>query len=188
MYHTWISECFPDAIRIADRFHVHGYVIESVQAVRKTVQLTLSPRAKAILKRDHRLLNPPGDSLSEKSNIQLNVLLAFSPLLRKAWEWKEAFSRWYEYSPNVQAAIAGFHRWLQQGENIDHESVQRTLKTMRNWQNEIINYHYCRWTNATVEGRHNRIKAYQRRHYFTRNHVCYKAGILVECNRHRLSG
>ncbi|HBS46963.1 MAG TPA: hypothetical protein DEA91_25360 [Paenibacillus sp.] len=59
MYHTWISECFPDAIRIADRFHVHGYVIESVQAVRKSVQLTLSPRAKGILKRDHRLLNPP---------------------------------------------------------------------------------------------------------------------------------
>lgn len=23
-YHTWIRECFPQAIRIADRFHVHG--------------------------------------------------------------------------------------------------------------------------------------------------------------------
>ncbi|WP_243895790.1 transposase [Paenibacillus sp. F411] len=29
-YHAWISECFPHAIRIADRFHVYGYVIESV--------------------------------------------------------------------------------------------------------------------------------------------------------------
>lgn len=45
-YHTWISECFPKAIRIADRFHVHGYVIESVQAVRKSVQSTLSPGPK----------------------------------------------------------------------------------------------------------------------------------------------
>lgn len=36
-YHAWISECFPAAIRIADRFHVNGYVIESVQEVRKTV-------------------------------------------------------------------------------------------------------------------------------------------------------
>jgi transposase len=188
MYHTWISECFPDAIRIADRFHVHGYVIESVQAVRKTVQYKLASRAKAILKSNHRLLNPPGDSLSEKSKIELDLLLTFSPWLRKVWEWKEAFSRWYDYSPNVQVAAQGFHRWLQQGENIDHESVQSTLETMRNWQNEIINYHRCRWTNATVEGRHNRIKAYQRRHYFTRNRVCYTAGILVECNRHRLSG
>ena len=61
-YHTWISECFPSAIRIADRFHVHGYVIESVQEVRKTVQNTLSPRAKAYLKANHRLLNPPRDT------------------------------------------------------------------------------------------------------------------------------
>lgn len=58
-YHTWIRECFPSAIRIADRFHVHGYVIECVQNVRKTIQKTLSPRAKANLKKHHRLLNPP---------------------------------------------------------------------------------------------------------------------------------
>jgi len=51
---------------------------------------------------------------------------------------------------------------VKQGEIIDYESVQSTLKTLRNWQNEIINYHHCRWTNATVEGRHNRIKTYQR--------------------------
>nr|WP_237691010.1 transposase [Paenibacillus caui] len=45
---------------------------------------------------------------------------------------------------------------------------------MRNWKEEIVNYHQCRWTNATVEGRHNRIKAFQRRHYFTRNRTRYK--------------
>nr|WP_233277538.1 transposase [Paenibacillus durus] len=32
---------------------------------------------------------------------------------------------------------------------------------MYNWEDEIVNYHHCRWTNATVEGRHNCIKAYQ---------------------------
>ncbi|GGI46232.1 hypothetical protein GCM10008018_16090 [Paenibacillus marchantiophytorum] len=37
-YHTGISECFPNAIRIADRFHVHGYIIEALQEVRKSVQ------------------------------------------------------------------------------------------------------------------------------------------------------
>jgi transposase len=185
-YHTWVRECFPSAIRIADRFHVHGYVIESVQAVRKSVQHTLSPRAKAILKSHHRLLNPPFDNLSEESKAQLESLLAYSPLLRNVWEWKEAFSQWYDCSSNVSTALLGFTRWLEQGERIDHNAVQGTLTTMRNWQDEIVNYHRCRWSNATVEGRHNRIKAYQRRHYFTRNRACYKAGILIECNRLRL--
>lgn len=187
-YHTWISECFPKAIRIADRFHVHGYVIESVQEVRKTVQHTLSPRAKAYLKANHRLLNPPAESLSEESRKRLETLLNYSPLLRSVWEWKEAFTTWYDCSPNFAFAQRGFDRWCEQGDRIDHPAVRSTLKTMRNWKEEIVNYHQCRWTNATVEGRHNRIKAFQRRHYFTRNRNRYKAGILIECNRHRMLG
>lgn len=184
-YHIWIKTCFPQAIRIADRFHVHGYVIESVQEVRKTVQCTLSPHARMLLKRQYRLLNPPADQLSEACKEQLEVLLSLSPLLRSVWEWKESFTEWYDYSSNVHLARVGFTRWLEQGIKIDHATVRTTLKTMNNWKDEIINYHKCRFTNATVEGRHNRIKAYQRRHYFTRNRSCYKSGILVECNRLR---
>jgi transposase len=186
-YHTWISECFPNAILIADRFHVHGYVIEALQEVRKTVQSKLSPRARVWLKSHHRLLNPQVESLSAESKKTLDELLSYSPLLRSTWEWKEAFTTWYNYSPNVEVATQGFTRWCKQGDKIIHEAVNSALKTMRNWQDEIINYHRCRWTNATVEGRHNRIKAYQRRHYFTRNRNRYMSGILVECNRNRLS-
>ncbi|SCW66082.1 Transposase [Paenibacillus tianmuensis] len=187
-YHTWISECFPNAIRIADRFHVHGYVIESVQEVRKTVQNTLSSRAKAHLKANHRLLNPPAESLGEESKKRWEALLNYSPLLRSVWEWKEAFTTWYDCSPDLAIARLGFERWCEQGDRIDHAAVRSALKTMRNWKEEIVNYHHCRWTNATVEGRHNRIKAFQRRHYFTRNRSRYKAGILIECNRHRILG
>lgn len=185
-YHTWISECFPQAIRIADRFHVHGYVIESVQEVRKSVQKTLSPRAKAHLKANHRLLNPPAESLGEEHRKRLDVLLHYSPLLRSVWEWKEAFTTWYDCSPNYAVAKLGFDRWCAQGDRIDHPAVRSALTTMHNWKEEITNYHRCRWTNATVEGRHNRMKAFQRRHYFTRNRGRYRAGILIECNRHRL--
>ncbi|MBO9604679.1 MAG: ISL3 family transposase [Paenibacillaceae bacterium] len=186
VYHIWIREYFPTAIRIADRFHVHGYVVKAVQEVRKTVQLTLSPRAKAYLKSHHRLLNPPADALNEESRNRLHTLLSFSPLLRAVWEWREAFTVWYDCSPNVAVAETSFDRWCKQGEQIDHPMVRHVLQTMRNWKEEIVNYHRCRWTNAMVEGRHNRIKAFQRRHYFTRNRDCYKDGILLECNRHRM--
>lgn len=166
-YHTWISECFPNAIRIADRFHVHGYVIESLQEVRKTVQNALSPRAKVYLKVHHRLLNPPAESLREEDRKRLEMMLNYSSLLRSVWQWKEAFTIWYDCSPSFAVAKLGFERWCEQGDQIDHAAVQSALRTMRNWKEEIVNYHQCRWTNATVEGRHNRIKAFQRRHYFT---------------------
>nr|WP_255259868.1 transposase [Lentibacillus sp. CBA3610] len=53
---------------------------------------------------------------------------------------------------------------------------------MQNWETEIINYHRLRFINAVVKGRHNKIKALQRRHCFTRNRNVYKDRILVECN------
>jgi transposase len=131
------------------------------------------------------LLNPQAQSLSAESQKKLDELLGYSSLLHRVWEWKEAFTTWYDCSPNVEVATQGFNRWCKQGEQIDHDAVRSALKTMLNWQEEIVNYHRCRWTNATVEGRHNRIKAYQRRHDFTPNRDRYKAGILVECNRKR---
>lgn len=113
-YHAWISKCFPHTIRVEDRFHIHGYVIESVQDVRKSVQQTLSPRASTILKSPHRFLNLSVESLTKKSKAQLETLLAFSPVLRSIWEWKEAlaFSQCYDYSSNVSMARLGFIRWL----------------------------------------------------------------------------
>ena len=143
-YHTWMSECFPKAIRIADRFHVHGYVIEALQDVRKSVQQKLIPRMKALLKANHRLLNPQEESLSNEHRRKLQELLSYSSLLQSVWAW-------YDYSPSVEVATIGFVRWCKQGDQLDHMAIKSALKTMRNWQTEIINYHRCRWTNATVE-------------------------------------
>lgn len=182
-YHTWIAESFPTAIRIADRFHVQRYVIDALQLVRKEVQRTLAVQAKKHLKANHHLLNPRSESISDANQQILHELLGYSTLLRQVYEWKEAFNEWYDYSPDVRLAEIRFDRWCEQGEQLNNSAVTTCLRTMRKWRSEIINYHRCRWTNATVEGRHNRIKAFQRRHYFTRNQNRYVHGILIECNR-----
>lgn len=104
-YHAWIRECFPAALRIVDRFHVQACVIESMQEVRKTVQSTLSSQSKKMLKSHHRLLNPPAEQLSKESKTQLEIILKYSTLLRRAWEWKEAFATWYDCSPSYEVAL-----------------------------------------------------------------------------------
>jgi hypothetical protein len=70
----------------------NGYVIECLQAVRKTVQHTLSLSAKAHLKSQHLLLNPPADALNGENRKRLGTLLGYSSLLSSVWEWKEAFT------------------------------------------------------------------------------------------------
>lgn len=47
---SYYREYFPEALRVADRFHVHGYVVEAVQTVRKNIQGTLPSRANSMLK------------------------------------------------------------------------------------------------------------------------------------------
>ncbi|HJV15873.1 MAG TPA: ISL3 family transposase [Bacillales bacterium] len=186
-YHTFIKEIYPNAIRIADRFHVNRYVTEALQLIRKQVQKDLSTRARQQLKLNYRLLGKRSDQLSKKETILVNQFLQYSDDLRAVYEWKEAFITWYDCSVSHALAEIGFVRWLKQGEIISHPAVQECLKTMKNWQEEICNYHLLRFTNAAVEGRNNKIKALQRRHYFTRNPKHYKQRILLECNEEQLS-
>ncbi|NMA82291.1 MAG: transposase [Epulopiscium sp.] len=61
------------------------------------------------------------------------------------------------------------------------------MKTFENWRVEISNYHYYRFTNASVEGDNNKIKALQPRCYFFRNRKSYKYCIYLECNRDLLT-
>jgi transposase len=185
-YHTFIKEVYPHAIRIADRFHVNRYVTEALQTVRKDVQKTLSPRARKHLKENHRILGKRHDDLTDHERQTLEELLHYSDELRDVYEWKEAFIEWYDCSSSYELAKTGFLRWCENGERLTHPAVKTCLKTMKNWQEEICNYHRLRFTNAAVEGRNNQIKALQRRHYFTRNPRHYKQRILLECNRERV--
>lgn len=181
-YHTFAQAIYPSAIRIADRYHVNRYVTEALQTVRKSVQKALSTRAKKQLKKHFRILGKRFDQLTTNERTLLQQLLSYSPLLRQVYEWKEAFIEWYDCSATYELAKKGFVRWLNDGEQIDHPAIKSCLSTMKNWQEEICNYHQLRFTNAAVEGKNNLIKALQRRHFFTRNPQHYKETILIECN------
>ena len=185
-YHSFIKEVYPNAIRIADRYHVNRYVTEALQHVRRDVQKTLSPRARKHLKENHRILGKRNDDLTDHEREILEELLGYSSDIRATYEWKESFIEWYDCSPSYEQAKEGFIRWCEQGRKLSHPAVKKCLKTMENWQEEICHYHQLRYTNAAVEGRNNKIKALQRRHYFTRNPHCYEQRILLECNRERV--
>lgn len=187
-YHRFVKACFPQAIRIADRFHVNRYVTDAMHDVRKEVQKALYPNARKQLKRQHRLLEKRYDMLSTNEQETVQVILNYDKRLKAAYEWKEAFIDWYDLSANPRQAKVTLNQWYQQGHCIRHQAVEECIKTIQNWEQEVLNYHHLRFTNAVVEGRHNKIKALQRRHYFTRNRTVYENRILVECNLAYMQG
>lgn len=129
-YHSFIAEVYPTAIRIADRYHVNRYVLETLQNVRKQVQVDLSSRAPQQLKQNFRLLGKRADQLSKKEAKLIHQFLQYSDILRAVYEWKEAFITWYDCSASHVLAVSGFARWIKQEEKIVCPAVQKCLKTM----------------------------------------------------------
>ena len=186
-YHTFAKEVYPDAIRIADRFHVNSYAMDALKEVRKRMSCDLAPAARTMLKRNKSVLEKRNEYLTLKEVEMLNQLLSLSSDLKAVYEWKEKFIEWYDCCSSVIQATNLFDKWCREGHSLNIPEVERALITFENWRQEIINYHYCRYTNAAVEGRNGKIKSIQRRHYFTRNKDYYKKRILLECNNHFLT-
>lgn len=186
-YHKFAEKTFPNAVRIADRFHVNRYALDALQDIRRRVTSDLSSQNRALLKCNKNLLSKRNDQLDEKESAILNKLLYLSSELEKVYWWKEDLIEWYDCCINVNQANIVFDKWLYSGKSLNIQEVDIAIKTFENWKQEIVNYHLYRFTNAPVEGRNNKIKAIQRRHYFTRNRDYYEARIFLECNKRALT-
>ena len=172
---------YTNAIRIADRFHVNRYITEALHSIRKRVSRNLNTYQSKFLKQNKKLLEKRNDSLTKDEQSVLETILRLSSELKEAYWFKEALIEWYDYS-NKTNAMNLLEKWIQHGESLDISEVSQALKTFKNWKIEIANYHQCRFTNAAVEGKNNKIKALQRRSYFLRNRQSYDYRIYLECN------
>lgn len=180
-YHKFVAEVFPDAIRIADRFHVNRYLTDALQAVRRRISLSLTPESYKYLKRNKNLIGKRYDSLSEKEERKLGKLLSYSKELTEVYTIKESLINWYELSDETNS-YRRLIQWIARAKALNIPELTEALKPFENWTEEISNYHKCRYTNGSVEGRNNKIKTLIRRSYFLPNRTIYENRILLECN------
>lgn len=82
-YHKFSEETFPNAMSIADRFHVNRYALDTLQNVRRRVTLDLSSQNRALLKANKNLLSKMYDQLNEEEIILLKDLLSLSNEIRE---------------------------------------------------------------------------------------------------------
>ena len=182
-YRSFATKYFPNAIIVADRFHVNRFILDALDSVRKRIQVTLSPKDRATLKRNKNLLRKRNDDLNEEQHKQLEAILAYSNNLNATYRLKEMLIDRYDLSFNYDTALVGYQRWLEYGMALNIPEVNIALKAFCSHQDVITNYHRCRFTNGIVEGRNGKIKALQRRHFFLRNRSFYEALIFIDCNR-----
>ena len=176
-YHKFVAEVFPDAIRIADRFHVNRYITDALQALRRRISLSLTPESR----KNKNLIGKRYDSLNEKEERKLGKLLSYSKELTEAYVIKESLINWYELSDETNS-YRRLIKWMDRAKALNIPELTEALKPFENWTEEISNYHKCRYTNSAVEGRNNKIKTLIRRSYFLPNRTIYENRIFLECN------
>ena len=187
-YRNLIRDLFPQAMIVADHFHVVVQAYRALQSARLKVMKEYGPNT-----HEYRTLKHYWKSLMAKEG-QLDYLhyysrrnfyhaylfnqdvverlLSFSPELRAA----------YEYYQDLMVAIS--HRsqtlldWLIKQNNLPNV-MRRVKRTLAKHRQEIIASFYTWLTNGPIEGTNNKIKIIKRTAYGYRNFFHFRIRILI---------
>lgn len=172
--------CFPNAVIVADKYHVVRQAVWAMERVRKTEQKKLSDRFRKYFKRSRWLLNKAVDKLTDDEMERLALMFEIAPRLADAYRIKNEFLdviRSKSSSVGKQKLIL----WLQSVEVMDLPEFHDCTKACHNWFQEILNSMDVPWTNGFTEGCNNKTKLLKRNCFGVRNFRRFRNRIL-HCN------
>jgi transposase len=170
---------FPEAQIVIDKFHVISVVIEALDQTRKRIQRSKPKGQKSSVYRLRCLLRKGREKLNAEEQARPQAVLEQEPDLQMAYQLKETFRDWYRILI-PQYAAQRLQEWYQQAEATGFAEWQEAVKTIRNWEHDILNYFHWQVTNAFTEGRNNTVKVVKRRGYGYRNFDNLRRRILLE--------
>ena len=112
---------------------------------------------------------------------QVNVMLATSEKLQKAYMLKEKFYNFVD-SSDLESAKKNLKAWYMFVMSCELEEFDKCSGTIFNWQKYILNSFTCAYTNGYTEGVNNKIKVLKRNAYGVRNFWRFKNRIMHVMN------
>jgi transposase len=175
-YRNFIRSFFPNAKIVADKFHVLRLLTPALLRKRKEISGTRADlRAK-------KLLLMSAKNLRYEERLALDRFLVRYPEMRELYGWKERLHSFYRMRGGGRSYQA--YKKLMDDMSVSFLPEVITLrKTLLKWKDEILNYFYCRLTNARLEGFNCKASALKRRAYGYRNPENYRIQLLHACSR-----
>lgn len=173
-YRSLIKEFFPNAIIIADKFHMLRLITPALLKVRKNIhghRQDLQQR---------RLLLKNREDLDYFVRSDVDKYLKKHPELDELYRIKERLREVYRCR-GFKIAQINLERLINQMTLSSLEAVQRLRSTLIKWKDEILNYFENRWTNGFTEATNGSAKALQRRARGYKNFVNYRLKTLNAC-------
>lgn len=169
--------CFPNAVVVADKYHVIRQAYWAMERVRKNEQGKLSVRFRKYFKRSRYLLAKPMEKLTEDEMNRLALMFEIAPRLADAYRLKNEFLTVIR----TKSSTEGRKRladWLLAVEVMDLPEFHDCTKACHNWFNEIVNSMDVPWTNGFIEGCNNKTKVLKRVCFGMRNFPNFRNRIL----------
>ena len=172
---------FPNAIIIADKFHVIRVVINSLENVRKRIQKEFRAVKRKWFKKSKKILLKREAKLTEEERAILNRMLNSSKALEHAYILKERFYKVIE-SETKEEAMRALATWLSYVDYLKVPEFEHCIQTFTDWRQEIANMAGSNLSNGFIEGSNNKIKVLKRVSYGVQNFERFRNRILYLCS------
>ena len=173
--YDWVTRtCFPNAVKVVDRFHVEKLVQEGVQSVR------IEYRQEALKEKEpHKISYENGDTKREllaRSRYLLfkkeedwiptqreRALILFReyPRIEKAYQLAQSLKLIYNTSINKREAKERLKLWYQLVKTQEIKSMEGVITTIKKHEGRILNYFINRATNAFGEQLNHKLKHFR---------------------------
>ena len=160
-YKSVAKTVFPNAKIVVDKFHLVAKMNKALDEIRKKVQNEVGDISRKKFYMSRKLLKKRGEDLKEKDHQKLIKLFKISPALEKAWELKEEFRDLLQMN-DVNDAKNALQCWYQRVSDYKLTPFYNAKKTVKRWEQKIINYFKTGITNGFAEGINNKIKLIKR--------------------------
>lgn len=173
-YRNFAASFFPQAKRVADKFHVLRLLSGSILKKRREITgINADRKARGLLLMSSK-------NLGYLERLAIHRYLEKHPYLRELYEWKEALHTFYRIRGQRRAQFA-FDLMIEKMGASQLREIKTLRKTLLNWRQEILNYFENHLTNARVEGFNNKASLVRRRAYGYRNYHHYRLRLLSAC-------
>jgi transposase len=179
-----VQQALGKPIIVADRFHFVRYIYWALDGVRKRIQSSWHDYDRKKCKKMRYVFHRKSEKLTEDDRWYLKRYLGFSDELKRAYELKELFVKWFhqakENGPEkIHQTKELLIRFYKEAEQENIPEFLTVIKTLQNWQVEVLNSFAYNYSNGFLEGINNLTKVMKRNAFGFRSFKRFRAKILL---------
>jgi transposase len=179
-FRSLVRRYFPNAILVADRFHVVRLVLHHF------IQLARELAPEAFVRRGIAgLLRKAPEKLAASEKERLEAVFKKHPVLRlvhtEMHEFRELLNQKHQTVAQAKKLIPRLLSHIKRYKAEKFAPMQTLAKTLQSWRGEIAAMWRFTKNNGITEGFHRKMKLIQRRAYGFRNFENYRLRVIAAC-------